>query len=94
MSKLKAVNVVNVGDFREFREMKHNQVTYEKYLRSLGDSQLGVETNYLLDEFSNDSFGKDFSMKVKLVLTEIASRADDEWKVKIENMNHDLNTHF
>jgi hypothetical protein len=86
MSKL---NVINMGEFRELKELRRSGEGYGRYLSTLGDSQLGTETNYLLDEYSNDSFGKDFSQKVKMVLEEIASRADITCRKKIRDLNSD-----
>ena len=82
MSKL---NVVSMGHFRELRELQRSG--YGRYLRTLGDSQLGTETNVLLSEFSSDVLGKDFSQKVQMVLEEIASRADGQCRQTIRDLN-------
>lgn len=86
MNKL---NVVSMGEFRELRELRRSGEGYGRYLSTLGDSQLGTETNYLLDEYSNDTYGKDFSQKVKMVLEEIASRADTVCRKTIRDLNSD-----
>jgi hypothetical protein len=86
MSKL---NVVSMGEFKELKELRRSGDSYRRYLRTLGDSQLGAETNFLLDEFSNGVYGKDFSQKVQLVLEEIASRADVECRQSIRALSID-----
>ncbi len=82
-------NVVMMGQFREMRETRRSQDNYKRYLSTLANSQLEGEINYLLEEFSLDSYGQDFFLKVRLVQTELVSRADEEWKVRIENMNQE-----
>jgi hypothetical protein len=86
MSKL---NVVSMGEFRELRELRRSGEGYGRYLSTLGDSQLGTETNFLLDEFSNGAYGKDYSQKVQMVLEEIASRADTTCRKTIRDLNSD-----
>ena len=85
-------NVVMMGEFRELRETRRSQESYKRYLSTLANSQLESEINFLLDEFSLDSYGKDFFFKVRLVQNELVSRADDEWKVRIENLNKETPT--
>ncbi len=80
-------NVVTMNEFRELRETRRSQENYKRYLSTLGNSQLETEINFLLDEFSLDSYGKDFFFKVRLVQSEIVARADEDWKVRIEQLN-------
>lgn len=82
-------NVVKLGDFREQRETRASQDNYKKYLTSLANGQLEGEINYLLDQFSLDTYGQDFFLKVRLVQNELVSRADGDWKVKISSMNRE-----
>jgi hypothetical protein len=82
-------NVVTMDEFRDLRETRRSQENYKRYLSTLGNSQLETEINFLLDEFSLDSYGKDFFFKVRLVQSEIVARADDDWKVRIEQLNKD-----
>lgn len=77
-----------MDEFCEMREARKVQENYKKYLVSLANSQLETEINYLLDEFSLDTYGKDFFSKVRLVQNELVSRADDDWKVRIEQLNN------
>lgn len=86
-------NVVMMGEFRELRETRAKQETYKRYLSTLANAQLESEINFLLDEFSLDTYGKDFFYKVRLVQNELVSRADDDWKVRIENINKETQTH-
>lgn len=82
-------NVVMMGDFREMRDTRKSQDSYKKYLATLANSQLEGEINYLLDQFSLDTYGQDFFYKVRLVQSEIVLRADDDWKVRIENITRE-----
>jgi len=82
-------NVLMMGEFREHQELRRTQETYGRYLSTLENNQLEAEINFLLEEFSQDSYGRDFSSKVKLVQKELVSRADANWKGKIEMINQD-----
>lgn len=83
------MNVINLGEFKELKETKRCEETYGRYLKSLGNSQLEIEVNSLLEEFSGDSYGKDFFSKGQLILKEITSRATGPVKSKIETMTSD-----
>lgn len=87
-------NVVMMGQFREMRETRRSQDNYKRYLSTLANSQLEGEINFLLEEFSLDTYGHDFFYKVRLVQTELVSRADDDWKIRIENMNQESRNLF
>ena len=82
-------NVVMMGEFREMRETRRSQDGYKRYLSTLQNSQLESEINFLLEEFSLDAYGTDFFYKVRLVQSELVSRADDGWKTKIESLTRD-----
>jgi hypothetical protein len=84
-------NVVMMGQFREMRETQRSQDNYKRYLSTLANSQLESEINYLLEEFSMDTYGQDFFYKTRLVQSELVSRADDDWKARIQNMNLETN---
>jgi hypothetical protein len=81
------VNIVNLGEFKESKELKKTEESYGSYLKSLGNSQLEIEVNHLLEEFSKDIHGKDFSTKVRLSLKEISNRACEPMKTKIQILN-------
>lgn len=83
------MNVINLGEFKELKETKRCEEAYGRYLKSLENSQLEIEVNSLLEEFSGDSYGKDFFSKGQLILKEITSRAATPVKSKIENMTTD-----
>ena len=87
-------NVVMMGQFREMRDTRKSQDNYKRYLTTLVNSQLESEINFLLEEFSMDSYGQDFFYKVRLVQSELVSRAVDDWKVRIENMNQETHLLF
>lgn len=83
------MNVVSIGDFKESKELKRVEDAYKGYLKSLGNSQLEIEVNSLLEEFSGDAYGKDFFSKGQLILKEITSRASAPVKLKIEKLTKD-----
>lgn len=83
------MNVINLGEFKELKEIKRCEESYGRYLKSLANSQLEIEVNSLLEEFSGDSYGKDFFSKGQLILKEITSRAVQPVKSKIESMTSD-----
>lgn len=82
-------NVVMMGEFRESRELKRTQENYKRYLSTLANAQLESEINFLLDEFSLDTYGQDFFFKVRSVQNELVSRADDDWKERIVSINQE-----
>jgi hypothetical protein len=87
---MKKENVFNLGDFKELKELKRCEESYERYLSTLANYQLEVEVNYLLDEFSSDKYDKDFFSKGKLILKEISSRATGSTQKKIEQLNDEF----
>ncbi len=86
----KDFNVINLGDFKELKENRQTEKSYETYLSTLANSQLEVEVNYLMDEFSGDQYGKDFFSKGQMILKEIKSRAHHSVKKKIELLGDPL----
>ena len=86
MTKL---NVVDLGIFKEQKEIKRAEDAYRLYLKTLANSQLEIEVNHLLEEFSGDLYGKDYFSKGRLILKEISSRATGPVKAKIESLNKD-----
>jgi hypothetical protein len=86
---MKKLNVVDFSEFKEAQELKKAEVNYGRYLKTLPNSQLEGEVNHLLEEFSQDIYGKEFFSKGKLILKEISSRATGNVKTKIELMNDD-----
>jgi len=87
-------NVVIMGNYKEMKEARRSQDNYRRYLATLANSQLETEITYLLDEFSMDNYGNDFSSKVKLIQSEIIARADQDWKLRIENLTKESQIHF
>ncbi len=83
------MNVVSMGEFKELQEIKRTEESYGRYLKTLGNSQLEIEVNVLLEEFSGDVYGKDFFSKGQLILKEITARAQQPIKAKIENLTKD-----
>ncbi len=83
------MKVVNLGEFKELKDAQRCEESYGRYLKTLGNSQLEIEVNSLLEEFSGDSYGHDFFAKGKLILKEITSRAHGSSKTKFEELSKD-----
>lgn len=83
------MKVINLGEFKEMKEIQRCEESYGRYLKTLADSQLEIEVNVLLEEFSGDVYGRDFFAKGRLILNEISSRASGSVKTKIENFSKD-----
>jgi hypothetical protein len=79
-------NVIDLSEVREKRERQQTQDEYTSYLKTLGISQLEGEAQFLLEVFSGQNFGADYSQKVQLLLGELAERADDGFKLAIERL--------
>ncbi len=80
------MRIINLEEFKENKELKKCEHSYGRYLKTLSNPQLEIEVNALLEEFSGDSYGKDFFSKARLILKEITSRAQGPIKNKIESM--------
>jgi len=80
------MKVINLEKFKENKELKKCEHSYGRYLKTLSNIQLEVEVNALLEEFSGESYSKDFFSKARLILKEITSRAQGPIKNKIESM--------
>lgn len=81
MTKL---NVVDLGNFKEFKEMRRAEMNYGSYLGTLSNTQLEYEVHNLMDEFAENKYDKDFFSRGKLILKELTTRANDATKIKIE----------
>lgn len=71
---MKKSNVIDMQEFRELLKERKVENSYGRYLKTLGNSQLESEINFLLNEFADDSFDQDFHSRGKLILEEISSR--------------------
>lgn len=78
------MNVVNLGEFKEQKEIRKSEEAYKGYLKTLGNSQLEIEVNSLLEEFSGQVYGREFFSKGQLILKEISSRTHEKVRKKIE----------
>lgn len=83
------MKVFNLGKFKELKEIKRTEESYTRYLKTLGNTQLEIEVNALLEEFSGGIYGKEFFSKGELILNEISSRAQEGVRSKIETLNKD-----
>lgn len=83
------MNIVSLGEFKQLKESKRNEEIYKHYLKTLGNTQLEIEVNALLEEFSGDTYGRDFFSKGQLILKEISSRAATPVRKKIEILTKD-----
>jgi hypothetical protein len=76
--------VLDLGSYKEKRELRRCLDSFASYLKGLSNGQLEVEVNFLLDEFSKDDYAIDFFSRSQLLLKEISSRAHPMVKRKIE----------
>jgi hypothetical protein len=83
------MNVINLEDYKETKELKRSEELYGRYLKTLGNTQLEFEVNALLEEFSGESCGRDSFSKGRLILNEISSRATQTVRTKIEHFSKD-----
>ena len=60
------MKVVSINEWKDLKEIKRSEESYKRYLSTLANSQLEIEVNALLEEFSGDSYGKDFFAKGQL----------------------------
>jgi hypothetical protein len=80
------VSIINFKEFKEFKELQSREDFYYLYLKTLENSQLEIEINSLIEEFSNESQDKDFFTRGKIILKEITCRTRGSLKIKLENM--------
>lgn len=83
MTKL---NVVEIGAFKELRDIKKSLGSFEKYLKSLSNIQLETEVNHLIETSREGSFCQDIFSRSQLILKEISGRVHPMVKPKIEEM--------
>jgi len=67
-------NVIDMQEFKNFLQVRNKEEHYGRYLKTLANSQLEIEINHLLNEFSEDCYEDDFHSKGRLILEEISSR--------------------
>ena len=79
-------NVIEMGNFKDFREAKARTKHYEQYLKSLENSQLEIEVNSLLDDVTEDKQDKNYFSRGQMILREIRSRAHASVKRKIDQI--------
>lgn len=77
-------NVIEMGNFKDFREAKAQSKHYEMYLKTLENAQLETEVHCLLDEFSEDRQDKNYFSRGQMILREIRSRAHVSVRKKID----------
>lgn len=87
--KEERMKIINLEEFKESKELRKCENTYSRYLKSLNNMQLEIEINSLLEEFSNNSYGKDFFSRAQLLLHEIASRSEESVRNKLESMTRE-----
>ena len=83
---IKQENVIELGNFKDFKETRVLEKKYEVYLKSLANSQLEIEVNALLDEFAEDKQDKNYFSRGQLILREIKSRAHTSVRRKIDKL--------
>lgn len=81
-------NLIDLNSVRKQRVKAKTQSQYNEYLKSLSLSQLEIEANHLLEEFSEQVFGDDYALKVQSLLSHMAERAEGPFKEAIQGMRH------
>ncbi len=81
---IKQENVIELGNFKDYKDARAQEKRYESYLKSLANSQLELEVNTLLDEFAEDKQDKNYFSRGQLILREIRSRAHASVRRKID----------
>lgn len=79
-------NVIDLGNFKDFRKAKARSRQYEQYLKSLEQSQLELEVNSLLDDVTEGKTDKNYFSRGQMILREIRSRAHNSVKRKIDQI--------
>ncbi len=79
-------NVIELGNFKDFKETRQLEKNYESYLKSLENSQLEIEVSTLLSGFSDDRQDKNYFSRGQMILKEIRSRAHASVKRKIDQL--------
>jgi hypothetical protein len=79
-------NVIELGNFKDFKETRQLEKNYESYLKSLENSQLEIEVSTLLNGFSDDRQDKNYFSRGQMILKEIRSRAHASVKRKIDQL--------
>ena len=81
-------NIIDLDRIRQQRQKLKTQAQYLKYLESLSLSQLEAEANHLVEEFSEQNFGDDYTLRVQGLLGHMAERAEGSFKEAIKGMTH------
>lgn len=81
-------NIIDLNSVRQQRAKLKTQAQYLNYLESLSLSQLEAEAHHLVEEFSEQNFGDDYTMRVQGLLAHMAERADGPFKEAIQGLTH------
>ncbi|MBY0517667.1 MAG: hypothetical protein K2P81_12195 [Bacteriovoracaceae bacterium] len=80
--------VIDLAAQREKRDKERTAAEYKGYLKSLESiTQLESEAQYLLEEFSEQNYGNEYSLKVQLLVGELAARADENFQAAIQRLS-------
>ena len=83
MTKL---NVVEMGAFKELRDIKKSLGPFENYLKGLSNTQLETEVSHLIAKSQGQSLCQDLLSRSELILKEISGRVHPLVKPKIEEL--------
>lgn len=90
----RGAEIIDLVALKEKRLLQRSLDEYSSYLRTLGLAQMESEAHYLLEEFSGQNFGPDYLQRVQLLLSELASRADNNFAKAILRLQGQLPTHL
>ena len=91
-SERKEAQIIDLEAQRVKRREQRTSEEYSGYLNTLGISQLEKEAHHLLEEFSGQNFGPDYTQRVHLLLGELAGRADEPFRQAIQRLHPPMDT--
>ncbi len=81
-------NIIDLETVRQQKAKLKTLAQYMGYIKTLSLTQLEVEANHLLEEFSDQNFGDDYTLRVQALLGHMAERAEGPFKEAIKGMTH------
>jgi hypothetical protein len=79
-------NIIDLETVRQHKAKLKTQAQYLEYIKTLSLAQLESEANHLLEEFSEQTFGDDYTLRVQSLLGHMAERAEGSFKEAIQGM--------
>jgi hypothetical protein len=71
-------NVLSLDAYKEKLKMQLAEIHYQAFLQSLSDTQLEIESQYLVDQTRLNPNSADFKLKIPQLFQEMARRTDSK----------------